>query len=89
MWRGHSSQSVKEREKHSNIVVNRLPSSRPINPKKLKDIHKLLHVAYGANCRDLPGVEVYLNLETSANAVDDPRPGKECECADNDIAFRI
>jgi len=80
---------LKKEKKHSNIVVNRLPSSRPINPKKLKDIHKLLHVAYGANWRDLPGVEVYLNLETTANAVDDPTPGKECECAVNDIAFRI
>ena len=80
---------LKKGKKHSNIVVNRLPSSRPINPKKLKDIHKLLHVAYGAKWKDLPGVEVYLNLETSANAVDDTRPGKECDCADNDIAFRI
>ena len=67
---------------------------RPIPFTKLKDIHNLLNVAYGAGWKDLPGVEIYLqiyfvSLLGSPTAKDDVQPMKDCDCAEEDIAFRI
>jgi hypothetical protein len=80
---------LKKGQKHSNINVQRLPMDRPIPFTKLKDIHNLLKVAYGAGWKDLPGVEIYLSLLGSPTAKDDVQPMKDCDCAEEDIAFRI
>jgi len=80
---------LKKGQKHGNLNLARCPSDKSINSAKLKDIHNLLRLVLGENWKSLPGVEVYLNLKASPYIKDDSLPAKDCECADEDIAFRI
>jgi hypothetical protein len=80
---------LKKGQKHMNLKLKAVPNERPISAPKLKDIHNLLKVSYGVNWKKIAGTEIYQNLKSASNVKDELTPDKDCQCADEEIAFAM
>ena len=80
---------LKRGQQYKNIKLVALPTNRPIAAAKLKDIHNLLGVAFGPKWRKLDDTQLYQTLRCVDNVAGDDEPGNGCDCADEDISFRV
>jgi len=80
---------LKRGQRHCNLKVFPISAEKEVSAAKLKDIHNLLRVAYGPKWNKLPGAKIYTELKCALQVPEDNIPHKDCDCADEEISFRV